>query len=206
MTVEITRDVVPPATPGMAAKLSANRTGKLTPDQRRTVLITGLVALAMLLCPLALSVQLAAVMLSGELPVVSFCGLGFTLVGALFIFVFLGLVGTNVMMFLPEAFGKHPVRYARGPLRIHLSETERPELPFSYVVKDYSFAPYVVPPELVLRVNAPYIVYYSARSRLLLSIAALDAPDAAQWEPDPAQHATQHPQKEQHEHRQKRQN
>ena len=34
-----------------------------------------------------------------------------------------------------------------------------------------------------MRVGAPYVVYYAARSRLLLSLAALDAPDAAQWEP-----------------------
>jgi hypothetical protein len=64
-----------------------------------------------------------------------------------------------------------------------LTEGKRPELPFSYIIADYSFAPYVAPPDVTLRVGAPYVAYYSARSRLLLSIAALDAPDGAEWEP-----------------------
>jgi hypothetical protein len=66
---------------------------------------------------------------------------------------------------------------------VRATEGHRPELPFSYVVDDYSFGPFVVPPDVKMRPGAPYIVYYAARSRLLLSIAALDAPDADQWEP-----------------------
>jgi hypothetical protein len=41
----------------------------------------------------------------------------------------------------------------------------------------------VAPPYVTLVPGARYIVYYAAHSRLLLSLAALDAPDAAQWEP-----------------------
>lgn len=174
---------IAPAAPEMAERLATNRTGRLTPAQRRTVLGAGVFALGFLLCPLALVVQMIAILsLEGSVEV-TVSGIFFTVLGALFAVLFAGLIGSNAVRFLPEALGRQPVRYARGPLRIHLSEGERPELPFSYVVDDYSFAPYVVPPDLDMRSGAPYLVYYSRRSRLLLSITALDAPDAEQWEP-----------------------
>lgn len=167
----------------MAAKLAVNRTGRLTPAQRRTVLIAGIVALGALMCPLVLLLQFAALAVAGRLPATTAGGLLFTLLGLFFVLLFGGLAWTNVAMFVPDAFGKRPVRWARGALRLRVPEKHRPELPFSYLVDDYSFAPYVPPADTVLRRDAPYIVYYAAHSRMLLSIAALDAPDAAQWTP-----------------------
>jgi len=163
----------------MAARLAANRTGRLTPGQRRLALVVGLVALLFLLCPLALLVQVGALLLAGDVPVPTLGGVIFTGLGVFFMVLFAGLIGTNASTFLPEAVMRRPVRFARGPL----AEGHRPELPFSYIIGDYSFAPYVAPPNVPMQVGAPYIVYYSARSRLLLSLAALDAPDAGQWEP-----------------------
>jgi hypothetical protein len=108
----------------------------------------------------------------------------FLIAGGGFMVLFAGLIGVNIAAFLPEAFMRQPVKAARGSLTIHVSSRERPELPFSYIVGDYSFAPYIIPPDLEMRPGAPYVVYYSARSRLLLSLAALDAPDGTQWEPE----------------------
>jgi len=175
---------VPPATPDMAARLATNRTGRLTPRQHRLALAVGVFALAFLLCPLALLIQVAVALFMSDVPVPTAGGIIFTVLGVMFAVIFAGLVGTNAYTFLLEALSRHPVRYARGPLEIHVSAGNRPELPFSYIIGDYSFAPYVAPPDVPLRVGAPYLVYYSARSRLLLSLAALDAPDAAQWEPE----------------------
>jgi len=174
-----------PASPEMARKLAINRTGRLTPGQRRTALIAGLVTLGFLLCPTAMLLQLGVAMVTGDLPAPTPVGIGFTLFGLVFMLLFFGLFGGNVMAFLPEALGRRPVRYARGPLIVHMTQSERPrpELPFSFIVGDYSFAPYIPPRDISLRPGAPYIVYYSSRSRLLLSMAALDAPDAAEWEP-----------------------
>jgi hypothetical protein len=175
---------VPPATPEMAAKLAINRTGHLTSRQHRLALAVGVLTLAFLLCPLALLIQVAVVVFMGDVPVPTVAGVIFTIVGVVFVVIFAGLVGTNAYTFLPEALLRQPVRYARGPLEIRVSTGNRPELPFSYIIGDYSFAPYVAPPDVPMRVGAPYLVYYSARSRLLLSLTALDAPDATQWEPE----------------------
>ena len=167
----------------MAAKLSINRTGQMSSGQRRTVLVAGVLTLLFLLCPLTMLLQMVGILLAGSAPAVTTVSALFTVVGVLFMVMFVGLIGTNVQRFLPEAFGRQPVRYARGNLRVRASEGHRPELPFSYIIDDYSFAPYVVPQDVEMRPGAPYVVYYSRRSRLLLSIAALDKPDAAQWEP-----------------------
>jgi hypothetical protein len=176
--------LIPPADPDMAEKLSTNRAGTFTPSQRRKVFLIGAVALVFMLCPIALLSQLFAIILFSDVPVSTLSGVIFGLVGVLILIVFAGLIGVNIQMFLVEAFLRQPVRWARGPLEIRMTEGKRPELPFSYIIADYSFAPYVAPPDVTLRVGAPYVVYYSARSRLLLSIAALDAPDGAEWEPD----------------------
>ncbi len=183
-TTAATADTPPPASPELAAKLAANRRGKLTGPQRRLVLVVGLGALAFLLCPLAMLLQMASVLALGDAPVPTLGGVIFTVIGALFMLLLFGLVGTNAHTFLREAFMRRPVRYARGPLEIRVTEGDRPELPFSYIVADYSFAPYVAPRDLPMRPGAPYIVYYGAKTRLLLSMAALDAPDAARWEPE----------------------
>lgn len=173
----------PPATPGMAFRLAANRTGQFTAAQRRLALIAGGGALALLLCPLALLVQTSAFLLSRGIPGLTPGGVLFTACGALVMVGMAGLVGVNAASFLPEALQRRPVAYAIGPLVVHASSRYRPELPFSYIVGDYSFAPYVPPPELELHPGARYVVYYAARSRVFLSIAALDAPDGAQWTP-----------------------
>jgi len=175
--------VPPPADPDMAAKLAINRTGRLTSPQRRLALLVGLGAFVVLLCPLSILLQVMLVLLAGDLPIPTVSGVIFTVIGVLFVLMYVGLIGSNVATFLPEAFMRRPVRFARGPLRVRVPERERPELPFSYLIGDYSFAPYVAPEGVPLRVGAPYIVYYAARSRLLLSLAALDAPDADQWKP-----------------------
>ena len=178
-----TADDTAPAMPDMAEKLAVNRAGRLTSAQRRTVMIAGIVATLALMCPLVLLLQFAALAIGGRLPAASVGGLLFTLLGLFFVLLFGGLAWTNVAMFLPDAFGKNPERSVRGPLRIRVPERQRPELPFSYIVGDYSFAPYVPPADTELHRDAPYIVYYAAHSRIFLSIAALDAPDAAQWTP-----------------------
>jgi hypothetical protein len=175
--------LIPPADPEMAEKLSTNRMGRFTPAQRRNVFVIGAVALLIMLCPLTLLVQMFSIIFLSDVPISTLSGVIFSLVGVLILIVLAGLVGVNIQMFLVEAFLRQPIRYARGPLEIRMTEGKRPELPFSYIIADYSFAPYVAPPEVTLRVGAPYIAYYSARSRLLLSIAALDAPDGAEWEP-----------------------
>ncbi len=172
-----------PATPEMAARLAVNRRGKLTGAQKRRALLIGLGALSFALCPLALLVQMVGALLLTDLPVPTLGGLLFTAVGVFFALLLLALFGANAHTFLGEAFSRQPVRHAHGPLELRVSEGNRPELPFSYIVGDYSFAPYVAPAELPMRVGAPYLVYYGARSRLLLSMTALDAPDAEEWLP-----------------------
>lgn len=176
--------IVQPASPQMADKLVFNRTGRLAPAQRRIVVIAGVGALLLLLCPLTLLIQAAVLILTGNIPVATPGGLLFTVVGGFMLALMAILIFANVQMFMPDVLSREPVRYARGPLQVRASEGHRPEMPFSFVVDDYSFGPFVVPPDIQMRPGAPYIVYYSASSRLLLSIAALDAPDAAKWEPD----------------------
>ncbi len=172
-----------PAPPEMAARLALNRLGKLTHAQKRRAVLVGVGALTLALCPAALLVQMLGALLLSDLPVPTVGGVLFTAVGVFFVGLMLALFGANAHTFLGEALSSRPVRYARGPLEIHVSEGNRPELPFSYIVGDYSFAPYVAPPDLPMRVGVPYLVYYGARSRLLLSMTALDAPDAEQWLP-----------------------
>jgi hypothetical protein len=176
-------DAVLPASPQMAEKLAANRTGRLASSQRRLVRVAGVGALTVLMCPVALLVQMVALVAAGAVPAVTVGWVLFTVIGVLFVLLFAAMIYANVQLFLPDAFGAHPVRYAHGTLELRATEGHRPELPFSYIVADYSFGPFVVPPDVKMRPGAPYIVYYAARSRLLLSIAALDAPDADQWQP-----------------------
>ena len=172
-----------PATPEMAARLAVNRRGKLTRAQKRRVLLIGVGALTLALCPAALLVQMLGALLLSGLPVPTLGSVILTLLSVFFVGLMVALFGDNALRFLGEALSRRPVRAARGPLEIHVSAGSRPELPFSYIVGNYSFAPYVAPPDLPMRVGAPYLVYYGARSRLLLSMTALDAPDAEQWLP-----------------------
>jgi hypothetical protein len=182
--------IPPPASPEMAARLAINRTGQLTPGQRRLSLVVGLIALVIFLCPLALLAQAAVLLLTNNAPAITLGGVLITIIAALFLVLFAGLVGTNARTFLGEALTRRPVRYARGPLEIRATPGDRPELPFSYIIADYSFAPYITPPDLPMRTGAPYVAYYAAHSRILLSIAALDAPDGGEWQPTFEQEAT----------------
>jgi hypothetical protein len=173
-----------PASAQMARLLSANRTGRLAAGQRRLLLLVGLIALVALLCPLALLFQIGALMFAeGLRAVASVSGVLFLVFGVLVVIIFLGLIGTNAQLFLADALSRRPVRYARGPLEIHMSASERPELPFSYIVDGYSFAPYIPPADIPMQPGATYLVYYAAHSRLFLSMIALDAPDADDWLP-----------------------
>ncbi len=173
----------PPASPEMAARLTLNRTGRFTPGQRRLALVVGGLALVIFLCPLALLLQVVALLFARNAPAITIGSAVITVLGVLFLILFAGLIGSNAQTFLTEAFMRRPVKAARGPLEIRVTAGNRPELPFSYIIDDYSFAPYVAPPDLPMQVGAPYIAYYAARSRLLLSIAALNAPDGDQWLP-----------------------
>ena len=61
---------------------------------------------------------------------------------------------------------------------LELAATKKPLIILSAILSAMasvvSFAPYVAPPDVEMRPGTPYLVYYSARSRLLLSLFALD--------------------------------
>lgn len=97
---------------------------------------------------------------------------------------FAAVLFVNARMFLPEAFSSRPVKWEKAPLELKLTERERPEMPLSYIVGSYSFAPFVAPEEIPLERDREYIVYYTPRSRLLLSIAPTDQEESANWLPE----------------------
>jgi hypothetical protein len=99
------------------------------------------------------------------------------------IFVLTVILGVNVAMFVPEAFSKSPVRWSQGILEIKEASRERPEMPFVYILGDYSFAPFIPPNEVPMQVGRAYIVYYAARSRMFLSIAPIDQLESKAWLP-----------------------
>ncbi|NDJ87084.1 MAG: hypothetical protein GYB66_14495 [Chloroflexi bacterium] len=168
--------------PQMADKLATNRTGQLTKAQRLPITIaaifTGSGFLGMLL--------ITGGTILGLIETLEFTGvfglitLFFSTAALLFI---LAVLWVNAQMFVPEALNQKPVRWSRGPLKTRKSARDRPELPFSYIIDDYSFAPFVGPPDVPLQKGRQYIVYYTARSRLLMSIAPIDQPDAEDWLP-----------------------
>ena len=47
-------------------------------------------------------------------------------------------------------------------------------MPFSYIVGDYSFSPFLVPSEIKMEKGRHYTVYYTAHSRIFLSIESSD--------------------------------
>lgn len=168
--------------PQMADKLATNRMGKLTKSQRLPVTIAAL---------------FTGCGLSGALIFTIFVVWGFVRTGdasgifgwvmicfTSFSIVFLVLVlWVNASMFVPEALKETPVRWERGKLQIKMASRDRRELPFSYIIGTYSFAPFVVPIEIPMEKGREYIVYYTARSRLLLSIAPTDQPESKKWLP-----------------------
>jgi hypothetical protein len=76
----------------------------------------------------------------------------------------------NLRVFVPDAFGKNQVSRVEGVLEMRLPARERWELPFSYIIDGYSFAPFEVPNDVELEVGQEYIVYYLTHTRRFLSI------------------------------------
>lgn len=166
----------------MADKLAANRAGKLTRSQRQPILIAALFSGI----GLVIAVVFGAIMVWGFAQTLAITGI---FGGCMVIFTGLGFVfmiivlWTNSEMFVPEALSKSPVRWQRAPLEIKRASRNRPEMPFSYIVGSYSFGPFVVPEDVPMDKGREYIVYYTPRSRLLLSIAPTDQPESSGWLP-----------------------
>lgn len=174
--------------PDIAQKLSLNRAGRITSGQRLPLIIAAIVSTVGLICPLTMLFSIVASLGAGSILVASTFGwimwvlLG---IGSLLSFLFLAAVlFVNARMFVPEALNPSPVKWSRAPLKIHLAERERPEMPFTYIIGDYSFAPFIPPEEVPLERDREYIVYYTPRSRLLLSIAPTDQAESVNWLPE----------------------
>lgn len=172
----------------IAQKIAVNRTGKLTPKQRTPIMIAGVMSSGGLLCAFTMFLSFfSGGVLSGSFLLGSLTSqilFGLMWLGGMLSFLFLlGVTGVNASMFLPEIISPKPVKWERGILEIKLSERERPEMPFSYIIGSYSFAPFIAPDEVPLEKGREYIVYYSARSRLLLSIAPTDQDESNEWLP-----------------------
>jgi len=160
----------------LQAQLAQNRVGKLTPMQRRSVWIASGGSLLGLGCTATLVLNVITAAMAG----VKVGGVvaGLFLLFFLLTFGYLALtLWVNLRMFAPDALAKHPVKTARGKLKIRMAERERPEMPFSYIVGDYSFAPYVVPYGVPLQTGRDYVVYYAAHSRLFLNLEPADYAD-----------------------------
>jgi hypothetical protein len=163
-----------------AAQLAANRAGKFTRAQRNTILIGAVGSSAGLLCILGLAVSVLQAWVSG----ISMGGL-VNVVGVIFFIFFVlsfGYLGLtlyfNASWFVPDALSQEPVKQSRGKLQIRKASRERPELPFSYIVGDYSFAPYDVPMDVPMEAGREYVVYYAAHSRIFLNIEPADYADS----------------------------
>ncbi|MCQ3930464.1 MAG: hypothetical protein DPW16_08375 [Chloroflexi bacterium] len=165
----------------MAEKLTMNRQGKMTRLQRSPIVIAALVSSIGFICPATMLATGIGLILRG--PSGGILSYFFYFMMFLSFFFLAGVLWTNASMFLPETFSKKPVRWQRGPLEIKMASRNRPEMPFSFIIGSYSFAPFVVPSEVPMNTGREYIVYYSARSRLLLSIAPTDQPESKNWLP-----------------------
>ncbi|PJF43513.1 MAG: hypothetical protein CUN55_08695 [Phototrophicales bacterium] len=168
----------------MADKIAANRRGVLTPSQRIPIISAAIVSgFGFIIFSI-----IGFVMLWGlvqTLPFTGFFGLLMLLFSGMSMFFLIVVLYTNAEMFVPEALDTKAVRWTRGPLTIKYSERDRPEMPFVYIVNDYSFAPFVAPYEIPMEEGREYIVYYTPRSRLLLSIAPADQTESKDWLPIP---------------------
>jgi hypothetical protein len=159
--------------PALAASIATNRAGRLTGGQKRALLLGAGVSVSGLGC-------IGFFLLNVGLALGAGLGVGNWVSGLFFIFfllsfAYLGLtLYFNASWFVPDALSRHTVQTARGKLVMRPAERERFELPFSYLVGDYSFAPYVVPYEVPLEVGREYIVYYAAHSRMFLNIEPVD--------------------------------
>jgi apolipoprotein N-acyltransferase len=155
------------------AELSTNRAGQLTRKQ----------ALAIRLAALGSSLGFGVALILCINVVIAFgAGLQYfawTLIPlfAFFLLSFGYLLLTlyfNTRRFLPDLFSRNPVKQARGKLEIRKAARHRPVLPFSYIVGDYSFAPFEVPYEVPMEKGRAYVVYYAEHSRLFLNIEPAD--------------------------------
>lgn len=160
--------------PTLAAQIATNRAGKLTRSQRSTILVVVIACSLGLLIVAALFVNVMLAFMSG-VPLGNIVGVLFFLFFALS-FGYLALtMYFNLRGFLPDALTKQPIKQARGKLEIRMAGRDCPELPYSYIVADYSFAPFVVPYDVPLEVGREYVVYYAAHSRIFLNIEPADS-------------------------------
>lgn len=160
--------------PHLAAQIATNRAGKLTRSQKATIGIAALVCVIGLVVIAALFINVLTAYFGG-VPLGSVISLIF-LIFFVLSFGYLGLtLFFNARGFLPDALSRHPVRQARGKLEIKLAARERPELPFSYIVGEYSFAPFVVPYDVPMEAGREYVVYYAAHSRIFLNIEPVNS-------------------------------
>lgn len=157
----------------MSDTLQANRNGRLTGSQRSMVLMGVLFTVGGLACMGVLLLQLVLAVLAGVMPQNIVMWLFFILTLAAFLYLGLTLY-VNARTFVPDLFSRTKVRSSRGALKIQLPKRERWELPFSYVIGDYSFAPFEVPDDVPMEKGREYIVYYLARTRKFLSIEPVE--------------------------------
>jgi hypothetical protein len=166
----------------MADNLATNRAGHLTKTQKAPILMAALVTGVGLTC----SISFLVASVYGFVQTVNVAGI-FGWIMLIFtggsIAFLTAVLWVNAKMFIPETLSKSPVKWEQGILEIKMASRERPEMPFSYIIGAYSFAPFVVPDEVPMNSGREYVVYYTARSRLLLSIAPMDLPEADQWLP-----------------------
>jgi len=161
------------ADPAYIAQLEANRSGQFTPRQRLTVSIAALVTSLGLIVMCAILTAIAAAAAQG----LAFTGIVGALFFIFFLLTYLYMVVTfyvNARAFVPDALSRNPVRVAQGELRTQKAQRDRDELPFSFIVGDYSFAPFIVPFEIKMEKGRRYRVYYAAHSRMFLGIEPED--------------------------------
>lgn len=167
--------------PQMAEKLATNRQGKLTRLQKSPIVLAALVSGIGFICPATMLVTGISLVLEG--PNAGIFSYAFYCMLFASFFFLAAVLWTNAKMFIPDTFSKNPVRWERGPLEVRMAARNRPEMPFSFIIGSYSFGPFVVPSEVPMNTGREYIVYYAARSRLLLSIAPADQPESKNWLP-----------------------
>ena len=159
--------------PHLAAQLESNRAGRLTRGQKNTLIIAALGSGGGMLCILVLVVNVLFAFSAG-VQVDSIVSLLFFIFFVLSFGYLMLTMYFNARMFIPDALSRQTVKTARGPLEIRMSSRERPELPYTYIVGDYSFAPYIPPPNVPMEQGREYIVYYAAKSRIFLNIEPVD--------------------------------
>lgn len=155
--------------PELVKKLEANRNGNLTPQQRTLLMMASIGVMIGLACMSAMLLQLIAAITTGIAPKGLVTWIFFAI--TMLMFGYLGLtLYVNARSFVPDLLSSTKVKQSRGKLKIRVPQRERWELPFSYIVGDYSFAPFDVPDDVPMEKDREYIVYYLARTRTFLSI------------------------------------